>query len=1117
MNPDALPLVTIANPATGSAHTVNRAIAFGGTANDPEDGDLTASIAWSSSLDGSIGTGGSFSTSTLSIGTHTITARATDLAGGTGTAEIDITVNPDALPLVTIANPATGSAHTVNRAIDFNGTANDPEDGDLTASIAWSSSLDGDIGTGASFSTSALSIGSHTITASATDLAGGTGTAEIDITVNPDALPLVTIASPATGSQHTINRAIVFGGTANDPEDGDLTATIAWSSSLDGSIGTGASISISALSLGTHTITASATDLAGGTGTAEIDITVNPDALPLVTIANPASGSEHTETYDVLFSGTASDPEDGDLTATIAWSSSLDGDIGTGASFSTSTLSLGTHTITASATDLAGGTGIAEIEVITKLNTAPLVTITKPLTGSGITHGYSVNFRASAADAEDGNISPELIWYSDIDGIFGTSGSVTTSALSEGNHTITASAADTRGLSGSAQLSFSVNENFPPTVTILAPEDQSSFIVGQSVDFVGTTGDDNYLLESHGSVSPLGNQIVFRSNWDDVGGPIDAYVVVLDGTPIVDTDPYVTPALPRPAYLQPITDPVFGQTVVRVTDAGQPIQNSTLDPSVVDQNWALESGHGYSSRVAWNADQTLLMLQKGVDGNVFLDGATFEPLFRRTSPGNIRWHPTNSSTMLFVHSADHCLGAYAPISDTILFERCFAGYDSFSWSDPGKGKPSVDGDIIPIRARRTDDNHWVAFLYHIGSDTVSVEIDMTAYVEEGDAPDFTMSPLGDTIIINGCIIDHQGPCDAQVAIDVATNTELWRILSRHDPGHGDELVDGQGEQWRVGLAKSGTFEGNVIKRNFRTGQAEPLIPYAGSHTSTRGIHGARPTAVVSFHEPDAPLRAEIVGVCTDGSCLERYAHTHRIAEEEDATLTANLAWTSNLDGPIGTGASFSTGTLSQGSHIITASVTDLGGATGSAEIGLTIEGSGVTITESRVSASSDDAEERVTGSMKLTSSDLEMTFDKGGDQWVGLRFTNVQIPAGATITDAFVQFQADESDTVVTTLVVHGEAHADSAPFVDVPGDISGRPRTVAVVNWAPAAWATAGEAGIDQRTPNLAPIIQEIVNSAGWSIGNALVIIIEGSGERVAESFDGNSDAASLLHIKYQ
>ncbi len=163
-------------------------------------------------------------------------------------------------------------------------------------------------------------------------------------------LATVTVTTPSSGSGHTVDRAIAFNGTANDPEDGDLTANIVWTSSLEGAIGIGGSISPSTLSLGTHTITASATDSGGRTSSADIDITVNPDALPLVTIANPASGSEHTETYDVLFSGTASDPEDGDLTASIAWSSSLDGAIGTGASFSTSALSLGTHTITASAT-----------------------------------------------------------------------------------------------------------------------------------------------------------------------------------------------------------------------------------------------------------------------------------------------------------------------------------------------------------------------------------------------------------------------------------------------------------------------------------------------------------------------------------------------------------------------------------------------------------------------------------------------------------------------------------------------------------------------------------------------------------------------------------------------
>ena len=66
-----------------------------------------------------------------------------------------------------------------------------------------------------------------------------------------------------------------------------------------------------------------------------------------------ADGSTVTETLPVAFSGTASDPEDGDLTPSLAWSSDLDGPLGSGGSFSTSTLSLGTHTITGQATDPA--------------------------------------------------------------------------------------------------------------------------------------------------------------------------------------------------------------------------------------------------------------------------------------------------------------------------------------------------------------------------------------------------------------------------------------------------------------------------------------------------------------------------------------------------------------------------------------------------------------------------------------------------------------------------------------------------------------------------------------------------------------------------------------------
>jgi Bacterial Ig domain len=86
-------------------------------------------------------------------------------------------------PVVTITAPANGSSFAQGTSIAFSGTANDAEDGDISASLTWTSSINGTIGSGASFSTSSLSAGSHTITASVTDSGGLPGSAQIGITV----------------------------------------------------------------------------------------------------------------------------------------------------------------------------------------------------------------------------------------------------------------------------------------------------------------------------------------------------------------------------------------------------------------------------------------------------------------------------------------------------------------------------------------------------------------------------------------------------------------------------------------------------------------------------------------------------------------------------------------------------------------------------------------------------------------------------------------------------------------------------------------------------------------------------------------------------------------------
>ena len=89
--------------------------------------------------------------------------------------------------------------------------------------------------------------------------------------------PSATITSPDDRDTFVSGAMIAFTGTADDAEDGDITVDLVWTSSIDGSIGSGASPS-EILSDGTHEITASVMD--SGSTAANSSITVTVGALP---------------------------------------------------------------------------------------------------------------------------------------------------------------------------------------------------------------------------------------------------------------------------------------------------------------------------------------------------------------------------------------------------------------------------------------------------------------------------------------------------------------------------------------------------------------------------------------------------------------------------------------------------------------------------------------------------------------------------------------------------------------------------------------------------------------------------------------------------------------------
>lgn len=173
------------------------------------------------------------------------------------------------------------------------------------------------------------------------------------------------------------------------------------------------------------------------------------------------------------------------------------------------------------------------------------------------------------------------------------------------------------------------------------------------------------------------------------------------------------------------------------------------------------------------------------------------------------------------------------------------------------------------------------------------------------------------------------------------------------------------------------------------------------------------------------------------------------------------------------------------------------------------------ILEQRILAGADDVEQRGSA-MSLTSSDLELVVDGTTVQTVGLRFANIGIPAGAVITKAYVQFQTDEVSTAANSLKLFGLATDDLAPFTTASNDLTSRAKTTGFVSWDAAAWTLVGDAGADQRTPDLTSVLQEIVGRGGWQPGNDLGFLISGSGTRTAHAFESSPVRAPLLHVEY-
>ena len=334
----------------------------------------------------------SFTTGTLSNAAHSFTATATDAAGNTGVASAAMSVTVDtAAPVAPSIASFTTDSGTVGDHItnDTTLTLTGAAEANATVKVFDGATLLGSAvanGSGAwSFTTAALASGAHSLTATATDAAGNSGVASAALAVTIDtATPVApsiasfTTDSGTVGDGITNDTTLTLTGTA----EANATVKVYDGATLLGSAvanGSGAwSFTTAALASGAHSLTATATDAAGNSGVASAALAVTIDTAapvaPSIASFSPDTGTagDGITTANVLtLTGTA----EANATVKVYDGATLLGSAvanGSGAwSFATATLASGAHSLTATATDTAGNTGVASAALAVTVVAAP--------------------------------------------------------------------------------------------------------------------------------------------------------------------------------------------------------------------------------------------------------------------------------------------------------------------------------------------------------------------------------------------------------------------------------------------------------------------------------------------------------------------------------------------------------------------------------------------------------------------------------------------------------------------------------------------------------------------------------------------------------------------------
>jgi type IV pilus assembly protein PilY1 len=165
----------------------------------------------------------------------------------------------------------------------------------------------------------------------------------------------------------------------------------------------------------------------------------------------------------------------------------------------------------------------------------------------------------------------------------------------------------------------------------------------------------------------------------------------------------------------------------------------------------------------------------------------------------------------------------------------------------------------------------------------------------------------------------------------------------------------------------------------------------------------------------------------------------------------------------------------------------------------------------QVSSQQDNSEEKSNG---YDATGKELTFRSASNRYIGLRFQNLSIAQGATISSAYLIFTAYQNGSGYASFDIQASDQADAEDFSNHTRYMLRDKAKTIITPWTDIPnW----QRNQSYPSPDISASIQAVIDRGDWQSGNDLMLILSNfNGRRGAYTYNGKPSGATQLVIEF-